>query len=430
MRYYLLLLTAIRLLATDYYVDGSSGGGGSGSIGSPWNSISSITGVVDGDNLYFKKGTTVTGTLSVNWNGTSSVSPSIIGAYGSGARPIIDATGVNNAVNLLSGANELLISGLNLKSAAQSNLRIRALNQNITVDDCLIEGAVAGHGITLDGSHFRLSNSILKNNGTTGSHHGIYVDTTGASTDIILESTETTGNTGSGFKINSGNLARVSGIIIRYCNIHGNGNHGIEDEAADAAQYYYNLIYGNGVIDGGNEIFMSSNAGTFHSRSNVIYNNVLVHGIANYASIKAQTGSTGHWLTNNVIYPSGTAFYLEGVSSGAFSGVDYNCYYGGTTKWILNGSTYTTFASWKAGSGFDANSFNQDPGFESYGSNDYRLAYGSVLIDAGYNLGATRDYANNPVLNTPDIGAYEYQSATRNMTSSGTLTITGTISGP
>ncbi len=54
--------------------------------------------------------------------------------------------------------------------------------------------------------------------------------------------------------------------------------------------------------------------------------------------------------------------------------------------------------------------FNQDPLFTDRGMEDYTLQMGSPCIDAGtgVNIIDPEDFCENPVINTPDIGAYEF----------------------
>jgi hypothetical protein len=373
--------------------------------------MSSIAGMNKGDDLYFKRGTICTGGLNVAWGGIDANNRSIIGAYGAGDRPIIDGLGNSNTIDLNSN-NYILIEHLNIRNSTDSNVRIRNSNQYIVIDDCLIEGAKNAHGITLVGIHFILKNSILYNNGSSGSDHGIYIDTTGTADDIVVENCEIYSNHGSGIKINSGNVARIKNIVVRYCKIYDNGNHGIDDYAADGAKYYYNLIYGNGITYGGNGIYMASNAGTYHARNNEIYNNVISHKIANYACIKAASGSTGHKIKNNILFALATAYYLETQGTGSFTGSDYNDFYGGTVKWIHQGVTQSTLTGWRQITGFDIHSIISNPLFINAGSYDYNIQSYSPCINAGTPVGLIRDYlgVSVPQRFTPNIGAFEYSN--------------------
>lgn len=418
-------LLALTVGAADYYVDGNAAGGGDGSIGTPWNAIASITGVADGDNLYFARGSVVTGQLTVAWSGSASNAQSVIGAYGSGERPIIEGAGSAGLYCVQmqnSTRNNIRVQDLHLRNATNSCLRIRSTNHWWTATNLLIEGSQTAHGITLDALHVRIQNCIVRSNGTTGSDHGIYIDTTGVAEDVILNGCTFAHNSGSGIKINSGDLARIPGVVIRNCFIQTNGNHGIDDYGSDGGMVYNNVIDGNGVVSDGNAIYMASNVGTFHSRSNTIANNTILHSRPGYAAIKAATGSVGHAVWNCIVLAASTAFYLEGVDADTFRASDFNDFSGGTSQWTLGGTNYATIANWRTGSGMDAASIVNDPNLTSYVPQA-----GSPVIGAGTDLSAyfTDDFTGATRVAPWDIGAYEYlgRSATAGTVNVGTLNI-------
>lgn len=417
-------LLALTVGAADYYVDGNAAGGGDGSVGTPWNAIASISGLTTGDNLYFKRGSVVTGQLTVSWSGSASNLQSVIGAYGSGDRPIIDGSSGLYCVQMQdSTKNNIRVQDLHLRNATNSCLRIRSTNHWWTATNLLVEGSKTAHGITLDALHVRILNCIVRSNGTTGSDHGIYIDTTGVVEDVIVDGCTFAHNSGSGIKINSGNVARIPGVVIRNCLIQTNGNHGIDDYGSDGGMVYNNVIDGNGVDSDGNAIYMASNVGTFHSRSNTIANNTILHGRAGYAAIKASTGSTGHAVWNCIVLASSSAFYLEGVDADSFRASDFNDFNGGTSQWTLGGTNYATIANWRTGSGKDASSIVSDPILSGYVPQS-----GSPAISAGTDLSAyfTDDFTGSTRVAPWDIGAYEYVGtrATVGTVNVGTLHIT------
>jgi hypothetical protein len=89
-------------VGTSYYVNCSAATDGNGSLASPWNNLTTVDSrtFVAGDSLLFNRGTTCAGSFVFSSSGTSG-NPVTIGAYGSGALPIIDGTGQNRAVKLL-----------------------------------------------------------------------------------------------------------------------------------------------------------------------------------------------------------------------------------------------------------------------------------------------------------------------------------------
>jgi hypothetical protein len=88
--------------AVSYYVDCSAATNGNGTQASPWNNLATVNArtFAPGDSLLFKRGTTCTGFFSFSSAGTSS-SRITIGAYGTGALPIIDGNFSQAAVELM-----------------------------------------------------------------------------------------------------------------------------------------------------------------------------------------------------------------------------------------------------------------------------------------------------------------------------------------
>lgn len=124
----IVIFLSIPCFGADHYIDCSAPTNGIGTQGSPWNAIFNITGMSNGDDLYFKRGTTCSGSININWSGTGASNYSIIGVYGIGERPIIDGTGNSNSVELNSN-NYITIEHLNIKNSTDSNVRIRKIGR-------------------------------------------------------------------------------------------------------------------------------------------------------------------------------------------------------------------------------------------------------------------------------------------------------------
>src|ERR1043165_5529756 len=88
--------------AATYYVDCSVAANGTGKQTSPWNNLTTVNGrtFAAGDSLLFKRGTTCTGFFYFSSAGTSS-NRITIGAYGTGALPIINGNFAQAAVELM-----------------------------------------------------------------------------------------------------------------------------------------------------------------------------------------------------------------------------------------------------------------------------------------------------------------------------------------
>ncbi|MFJ2815305.1 right-handed parallel beta-helix repeat-containing protein [Streptomyces sp. NPDC087294] len=147
--------TSASAAGASHYVDCSAASNGSGSSASPWNSLTSVNGTTftAGDSILFKAGTTCTGQLSPGGSGASG-SDITIGAYGSGAKPVIDAAGATGAVIHLLNQQYWDIGGLELiDNASSPAYRSGVLAENssggvlhhIRVHDMYIHN-IAGYG--------------------------------------------------------------------------------------------------------------------------------------------------------------------------------------------------------------------------------------------------------------------------------------------
>jgi hypothetical protein len=95
----LCLLICANSFATNYYFSTAGNDANTGLIGSPWHSIAKFNSVfaskAPGDNFLFNRGDIFFGTLIISRSGLIGL-PIVIGAYGSGAQPVI--TGFTNVV--------------------------------------------------------------------------------------------------------------------------------------------------------------------------------------------------------------------------------------------------------------------------------------------------------------------------------------------
>lgn len=113
--------TPASAVNTSYYLDCSALTNGSGTQASPWNALTSVNAMTfgAGDRINVRAGTTCTGQLIANGSGASG-NPIILGSYGTGAKPILDAAGATGAVILLQNVQQWEISGLELRNQAST----------------------------------------------------------------------------------------------------------------------------------------------------------------------------------------------------------------------------------------------------------------------------------------------------------------------
>jgi len=184
--------------------------------------------------------------------------------------------------------------------------------------------------------------------------------------------------------------------IIRYNKSHDNGGAGFYLNSGLGNSLYYNMSYNNGHQG---ITFTHSTSGS--ANNNTLYNN-------SGSGLTVEDSSSNISIINNIMSQNGR--WEIDIQGGATSGVisNFNCVYhtagGNLVRWRYSPSSWTTY---KATSHLDFNSINANPLFVSPATHDFHLKSGSPALNAGMNLGYTRDVVGNPVGKSPDLGAYE-----------------------
>jgi hypothetical protein len=157
---------------------------------------------------------------------------------------------------------------------------------------------------------------------------------------------------------------------------------------------YYGIRYTYGVNRGGivrnvtfynNLVYMGASGSrlvgigipSIGTTSYVNVTNNIIIGTTYYAILACNTGGqTLDHITvqNNIMYQN----------SGTIGGLDT------ATNYVHSGDILT------------------NPNFVSSASGNFHLQSGSPAINAGLNVGLTKDYEGNSIVGLPDIGAYEY----------------------
>jgi uncharacterized repeat protein (TIGR02543 family) len=211
----------------------------------------------------------------------------------------------------------------------------------------------------------------------------------------------------------------ASNIDIRYnriydCTYNAGIEFGLETNTYgnDNIAIHHNLFWGNS----GGVSFWSAGGITAQTSNIRIHNNTF---FGNEFGVHWKSGATNHYsgtnsITNNVFWQSGSTWWgikddTIGDQGIGRTSIGYNVFQQGA-------STDTT--------GTNARVVT-DPGFANASADDFHLRAGSPCIDVGTNIGMARDYDGTaiPQGSAPDIGAYEYASA------SSTTTYTLTVSG-
>ena len=347
--------------------------------------------------------------------------------------------------------NYIIISYLDVRNAGSSGIYLGG-----TLHDgyCIVDSIYAYRnrlaGIELVGtdfSHNLVTNCVATYNGngilgwkgtnnTSFSHcytaHGVhnYIDPAASSdgsglqfylsNNVIVEYCESYDDATSIF-LDPGAQGTYN-MTARYNYVHesqaGRAGIGLNPVGAGASIYvYYNLIVdcGGGNYEVGSLHVAGNNLGMVYIYNNTIYNPATARNTK--GALILEYGSANTVLKNNIVYYKTIGDYAmfsaanAALSTEAFIS-DYNIWYDASTSktyqfWI-NHKGYETLTPWRSHSRQDLHSQETDPLFIN-NAYDWTLQSGSPAINAGIDVGLTKDFKGNPIIGLPDIGAFESQ---------------------
>ena len=431
----------------NHYVDCGAAAGGDGTLATPWDAIADVNGATfeAGDNVLFIRDCTWAEAMLFPSSGSAG-NPITISAYGSGAQPIIDATGLDYAF-AVQGKSYLILDGFDIRGGTVTfspvfiyqnsnnniirNNTVRHSNSdpypavfvydssNNVADNNVVDNTYMGIGATRSTAG-TADNNTISNNTVTGSiKYAIIVNADDAgfagATNTIVERNTAHDNKGTDDTAAIGAYNPGAGTIFRYNLSYNNGDatHRYTgfwvdgDGNAAATTFSYNIAYGNS-----KEGFAATDNVAHKFYNNVSYHNCTIDNTTNgeINLFTVDEAPEGYIIKNNVFVASDNRQLLTTPVGGTTGHtIDYNLWYGGSATPFTWGGADNTFANYKTISSQDAHSVNADPLFVSTVTPDYRLQNGSPAINKGVSVGLTVDYSGNPLRGLPDIGAYEWQ---------------------
>ena len=181
----------------------------------------------------------------------------------------------------------------------------------------------------------------------------------------------------------------------------------------------YNIItnIGSSTTNSGAAFLFSGNKTSSSMMYIYIDNNTLYDDNVGFSPYYAfywfpQYGTYNHfYIRNNVVQGFSRCYAMAQVNSGGSPTLDSvflqnNITYGNLNNndpWLASGITLTPTHVTNQGN------VKMDPSFVSASTGDFHLQASSPAIDAGLNVGLTRDYDGVAISGLPDIGAYEYK---------------------
>lgn len=457
-----------------YYVDQSNGNDGNDGL-SPadaWKTIAKVNGEAfnPGEQVLFRRGETWAETLTIPSSGDSDFQL-VFGAYGGGAKPIIDGGSARANCIDVAGEDYITIQGIEVKDSTTINLDGNGDAVNLILKSVTSTGGAA-QGIWLDSGGGIIENCIITGAGawslvidTSGAYvisgttfsageYGALVrgTSTGTMTDCVCH----TINNQYGFSVGGGSWVltdctaygitnvlatgfRAGGtatmtcigcvaydiaadgfdnrgtgtLTCRRCLSYNNGALGVENSGDGYTGHGGALVLEYCIAYGNTKAGVAVAGGDLTVYNCSFYDNDDGAGVGWTSNLGIGINTTGTVIIKNCI-TQGHEFEIY-VNAASLPGLtltcDYNCFYDslGGDAFHYDGTDYD-WADWKTQSGGDGNSLNENPLMVDPASQDFHLQIGSPCRNVGADVSLTEDYdlVSVPQETNPAMGAFEY----------------------
>jgi hypothetical protein len=398
--------------AASYYVDSVSGSDSNSGTSSsaPWRTLSKVNGTTfqAGDVVNFKRGSVWTGTTLVLDSSGSSGNPITYQAYGTGSRPDIAAPSGNWQVSINVTGDWNVVKDFLLHGGHQAGIQLSGGADHNTVQD--IEVTNTGFGVFTQGQYNLLTKNyvhdtkMIVNDASPSNDYG--------ATCYWLEApnNEVSYNRGINCRAPSMDFGNDGGFVEVWRSgdnsyIHHNyaeNTNGFFELGASGngssrnVKVAYNIIYNVTAWGSGTSICFNTGAYNVDVTGFKFENNTFVSTAGHpdaYRVLGCRPDLSSIQVRNNIFYSD-----IQIASTSNFT--HSNNLYHMVDMASGSGVGYSLGSGEKTG----------NPLFVNMGSKDFHLQILSLAIDAGMNLGYTKDYADGlvPAGLSPDMGAYEY----------------------
>ncbi len=415
--------------AATYYVDTAGNDSNSGtSTTAPWRTVAKVNGRTysPGDFILFKRGQTWNETLIVSSSGASGKHITY-GAYGTGNRPVFNGGNTRSHCVEANNKDYITFSNLDANDGATNGFYVHdGDSHDFLVEDCIARSA-GDLGFLFKGTH---NITLRRCEATTSYWNGFAMQTftaTYTAGPYLFEDCDSYNNGHVGYDFQCA-TTNQSNIVLRRCKARGNGQNGVyvdqESRRLTNMTIEYCEFSNNGrigiIIDDGN-----SSTRTPPYADNITIDNCVCYGNGTNVQTPVVPGEgiRGYMqnsrirnciiYNNNVNYNNKTELYVTD-GGGTPNTCDYTLIYSPSMSNPINweGAQYT-YSGFR-NTGQNAHGLFVNPLFVSPSTGNYTLQATSPCINAGTNLGLTKDLAGNivPVGGAPDMGAYEYGTAT------------------
>ena len=233
-------------LATAYYFDATDGNDGNTGL-SPaqaWQTLTKCNAVINavgfaaGDSVLFQRGETFAGQISNNNKVSGSVgNPIVFSAYGTGAKPIINAATIAKGIDCRSKDN-LTFSYLDVRSATSEQFYLFGSVDRITLDSMILNGgstgfsALSGGCSTIVVQNCEVKNQSAKSFWVSGLVNSTFTNITqidavngfvyaGSGSNVLVSNSTFTSNTSYNVWLNAASGVKMEGVTASESSTYG-----------------------------------------------------------------------------------------------------------------------------------------------------------------------------------------------------------------
>jgi len=268
--FFIFFVTPTSAHAATYYVDFTNGldTNNGTSTDTPWKNLSKINSYAfnPGDFIYLKKGETWNGYFNVSRSGSAG-NLITYGAYGTGADPIVNASGTNYAA-IVDGKSYIRIQNIKFQNATLGQLLLYNNNvSDIEIDSITTSGGARGFYILNNTGPITIANTTISNATTagidigggthttftlsniqiSGSANGISLD--GPMSSISISGSSLSNTTGRGLHITANGV--IGNLVVTSSHFDSNTTGGFYNQgtitAATISNSYFNSNTGYGI---------------------------------------------------------------------------------------------------------------------------------------------------------------------------------------
>lgn len=306
---------------TTYYLDSTNGldTNAGTSTDAAWKTISKLNTamsggtIIAGDTVLFCRGQTFAGSVTVGVSGTSG-SVLTFGAWGTGARPIIDG-GANLRTFVFSSRSYLEISSLNLTNGAYSGFYTNGGSSYVIIADCVVSNSGSSGAFALAGGS--LLSITISNCSATGGAYGI----------LCL------------------NCTNISSLTVSGCTFSGHTTKGIRlDATGSAVTAFSNVSIFETTVENTTGIGVYLAGCTNIALTNCIVRDNTYDGL--YILGSSATPSSAITVTGCTVTGNGTNSRQNGISLVGDTGTNQNCTFYQTTSSNNYGDGFNVHGTW------------------------------------------------------------------------------------